>query len=605
MIRRHAVATAIASLAAALVLVGGGPGRTSAVTPDPSDVVLVFDFSASILDDAANRDRFAAALTRIADRVDATAADLISGDTTVTIIQFAARAADDPGCTDLKLLESPTRVGELADCLRSVANAYRGGVTSALTKKIGIDTNYVAAMEQAARHLPAGAVRPTMILFTDGKHDVAGVPVSAVQATLGRLFGTRSPFALLPVGMGLRASERNALAAGLERLKVIRDMPACVSGATFAWPQVVFQTADEAGSAVAVALQDATCTFTAAPTPPTPTPTPAPTPAPVRDIRTMPGDGRIDLAWRPIVDAALPVVDYTARCRAGDGDWIESTEGISIQAKATVAGLSNGTDYQCEVAAVAATGTGPWTPAGSAVAPVGRPAPPTKPTVEALNSAIRVAVSPVASGAVSAYHYECSSDGGATWSAKADGEPDDPTASVRNVTNGIPYTCRAFAENATGLSEASAVSDPVRPCSGPLDCSGLTVPIIGGLAALLLGGILAALAALYLGRTTGYVIAVVDVVHSANIGHGSALGIGLVRDPRTRAVTGIVADRASTADVRVRRLRGGRFAVRDAAGRREVADGDPIAITDGNGTRHSLVLRRFATNAASKVATRR
>ena len=38
-------------------------------------------------------------------------------------------------------------------------------------------------------------------------------------------------------------------------------MPACISGAVFDWPQVVFQTADEAGNAVAVALQDATCTL--------------------------------------------------------------------------------------------------------------------------------------------------------------------------------------------------------------------------------------------------------------------------------------------------------------------------------------------------------
>src|SRR5437899_5006602 len=149
-------------------------------------------------------------------------------------------------------------------------------------------------MEQAATHLPADAVRPAMILFTDGKHDVAGVPVSQVPIALNRLFGSRSPFALLPVGMGLDPKERTALASGLERLRVIRDMPACISGATFDWPQVVFDSPDEAGNAVAVALQDATCTFTAAPTP---TPTPAPTPAPVSGIVLTAGDGRIEVAW--------------------------------------------------------------------------------------------------------------------------------------------------------------------------------------------------------------------------------------------------------------------------------------------------------------------
>src|SRR5690242_7444819 len=107
----------VAVLAAALVLVGGGllPRTARAAQADPSDVVLVLDFSASILDDKANRDRFAAALTRIADRVDATTAELVAGDATVSIVQFAAKASDVPGCHDLKLLDSPDRVGTFAD----------------------------------------------------------------------------------------------------------------------------------------------------------------------------------------------------------------------------------------------------------------------------------------------------------------------------------------------------------------------------------------------------------------------------------------------------------------------------------------------------------
>ena len=86
-------ASAFAALLAAVVLVGGGlVPHARAVTADPSDVVLVLDFSASILDDKTTRNRFAAALTRIADRVDATTADLIAGDATVSIVQFATHA---------------------------------------------------------------------------------------------------------------------------------------------------------------------------------------------------------------------------------------------------------------------------------------------------------------------------------------------------------------------------------------------------------------------------------------------------------------------------------------------------------------------------------
>ena len=117
--------------------------------------------------------------------------------------------------------------------------------------------------------------------------------------------------------MGLRAAERTALAAGLERLRIIRDMPACLSGTEFNWPNVVFQTADAAGTAVALALQNATCTFTAAPTPPpTPTPTPARTANAVHDIRLTPGDGTIGLAWTPAAGDA-PRRSSTTRPAAG------------------------------------------------------------------------------------------------------------------------------------------------------------------------------------------------------------------------------------------------------------------------------------------------
>ena len=243
-------------------------------------------------------------------------------------MQFASKARDYPGCVDLHVLDSPETVARLSGCLRSVAAAYRKGLDPALGKAIGIDTNYVAAMEQAAKHLPADAERPVMILFTDGKHDVRGVPGSQVQVAQDRLFGKRTPFALLPVGMGLAAKDRPALEAGLNRMRITKDMPACVSGATFDWPQVVFQTRPtEAGNAVGVALQDATCTFTVAPQP-TATPGPPPAvPGGVRAIRVRPHDGQIDLAWAPPAAPDPPVVDYLARCAAGGGDFIEFDRG--------------------------------------------------------------------------------------------------------------------------------------------------------------------------------------------------------------------------------------------------------------------------------------
>jgi Fibronectin type III domain len=600
---RSTTRAAVAIVFGALLAGGSLAPTLLAAAPDRADVVLVLDFSASILDDKAIRNRFGAALERIADRVDETSRDLIAGDATMTIVQFAARAADYDGCVGLKLLGSPATVGTFADCLRSVAGAYRKGPDPALTKQIGIDTNYVAAMEQAATHLPADAVRPVLILFSDGKHDVAGVPVAEVAVARDRLFANRSPFALLPVGMGLDPAERGQLEAGLLGLRIIRDMPACASGTAFEWPQVVFESPDEAGVAVAVALQGATCTFTVAPTQ---EPTATPTAAGVRGIRLTPLDGRIDVSWSAPPSAAEPMVDYRVRCAAGDGEPIESADGVSLETTATVEGLTNGTAYRCEVAVVRASSTGEWTAAATQATPMARPAAPGKPSVEALNGAVRISVAPNDGSGASGYHYDCSGDNGGTWPQAADvASTADTAAQVGNLTNGVAYVCRAFAENDSGLSDASPLSDAVKPCGSLPECLGIPVPLLGIVAVLLAGAIALGMLALLRGLSGGYVVAVVDVVHTANLGNGSSLGIRFVRPPDSRQVDGILAARGSSAEIRIRQLRGGRFKVTDRKGTHVTESGEPVVTVDSMGVRHELVLRAFAGKAASAVSDHR
>src|SRR5688572_32290331 len=132
--RLDPLARALGSTVIGALLIGSGlaPGVNAQTAPDQSDIVLVLDFSASILKEPANRDRFAAALERIADRVDETSAEIVTADVTVTVVQFAAKAADHPGCVELRLFESAPAVAHFADCLRSVAGAYRRGLDPAL-----------------------------------------------------------------------------------------------------------------------------------------------------------------------------------------------------------------------------------------------------------------------------------------------------------------------------------------------------------------------------------------------------------------------------------------------------------------------------------------
>jgi hypothetical protein len=589
----------VSAALAALLGVGFPLRNVDAQTPDRSDVVLALDFSASILEEPANRNRFGAALERIADRIIATASDLPAGDTTVTIIQFATKAVEYRGCADLHLLGDPSAVTKFADCLRFVASAYRKGLDSALTTRIGVDTNYVAAMERAAAHLPADAVRPTLILFTDGRHDVKGVPASQVSVTRDRLFGTRSPFALLPVGMGLDPAQRGPLEAGLQSLRIVSGMPPCVSGTTFEWPQVVFRSPDDAGNAVAVALQNATCTFTVEPKP---TPTPVQAAGPVRDIHLTAGDGAIQLSWAPPASTSVPVVGYRAHCRTGESDWIDATEGQSPGTRATIDGLTNGLAYTCEVAAVGSGSAATWTAATTAITPMGLPAAPAKPMLEGSDRALKVDVGAAAPG-VTGYRLECSDDAGGSWRDEGDVTPPETSAVVANLTNGVDYVCRAYAMNPVGQSGPSAPSDAVKVCGSFVDCNGLLAPLVGLLSVILAGGLLAAFVALYRERDRGYVVAIVDVVHVANLGHGSRLGLRFVRDPETRRLVDVVADRGRHADIRIRRVRGGKLEVTDAVRRQVTTSGEAIAV---NATgRHSLVLQSFSTNPASAVATDR
>jgi hypothetical protein len=339
----------------------------------------------------------------------------------------------------------------------------------------------------------------------------------------------------------------------------------------------------------------------------TPAPTPPPTIGAVQGIRLTALDGRIEVVWGPLPDGSLPAVDYRTRCRAGDGTTIESTEGVSLDRTAVVEGLTNGTAYTCEVAAVGPGSTlGPWTAAVATATPVGRPAAPGKPSVQALNQALQVAVAPGDPAQVSGFHYECSGDNGATWPSQSDAASAvNTTTQIGGLTNGTPYVCRAFALNAIGTSDASPLSDAVRPCATALECNPVLAPVLGILGVVLVGGLIMVLVALVRSRRRGYVIAVVDVVHTANLGYGSKLGIGFVRDPGSRQVTGVVGDPSPTADIRIRHRGGGRFVVTDRHGRRAATEGVPIMATDSVGARHEVVLRAFNTKAASAESSHR
>jgi hypothetical protein len=135
-----------------------------------------------------------------------------------------------------------------------------------------------------------------------------------------------------------------------------------------------------------------------------------------------------------------------------------------------------------------------------------------------------------------------------------------------------------------------------------IECNPIVAPVLGVVGLLLFALLAFVLVGFYRDRTRGYVVAVVDVVHTANLGYGSKLGMTFVRDQPNADVSGVASDRSRKADIKIRHLGGDRFQVTDRKGRYETSSGEPVITVDAVGTRHSVVLRRFRGATASPAS---
>ncbi len=283
-------------LSAAIGMLAGGAGLVAAQTAaDPSAVVLVFDVSNAILqsNDGTNIE-FAAALDKIADRVGTIAADLTAGNATISFVAFGRKAIPYPsGCQRLQLHDDPAAVTRFEGCLRTIAADYQAGSRAPVRQRINTaGRDHFAALDEASETLPAGSVRSAVVFFAVGQNDPPGTARDHedVVAKVTPAFAGRTPLAILPVGLGAGAG---AFESELQAIydAFIRDMAPCNGRASFSWPQVVFPSAEEAGAAVALGLQEVTCSFTVTPTPiPTlpPTATPALTATPTPTVAASP-----------------------------------------------------------------------------------------------------------------------------------------------------------------------------------------------------------------------------------------------------------------------------------------------------------------------------
>lgn len=569
---------------------------------EPSDVVLIFDVSDSILDSPERTNvEFADALEGIADRVDVVKDDLASGNATISFVVFGKTAIPYPAnCSGIHLHGDLAAIARFEGCLRSIAGEYRAGIKAPVRTKVDtLYTDHVAALDEAAKLLPKTSSRAAVIFFTDGKHDPPGTARDNedVVARVAPAFQGRAPLAILPVGLGAGAGAFQTELAAIYQA-YFRDMQPCEGRASFSWPQVIFPSADAAGSAVALALQEVTCSFTVAPTP---TPTQAPTPTPIAlgppiGVRVLAADRSLTIQWLPPSTGAESVTDYIVRCTPTSGGLgAESQEGVSTALETRIDGLVAGTGYTCVVAATDGVTIGPWSPDSAAVVVLGIPSAPSQPRAEPLDSAARLSVTPGTGAPAEQYVFECTITAGGGAPVRAASQT--PTVVVGGLTNGVTYQCVAYAEGSLGRSPASPASASFSPCSGLLGCNPWLTWVGAGVVLAALAGGVALFMQRYRRRNLTWITAQVDGGENRPLGWGPELGIRLDQDETGWFAKALPPEGAA---IRVRYRGENRFLVTAGSRIADVHQGDATPVRDDAGVTHQVILRRYRDRPVSR-----
>ncbi len=184
------------------------------------------------------------------------------------------------------------------------------------------------------------------------------------------------------------------------------------------------------------------------------------------------GNGQLSLSWTaPSSNGGSEITDYTIRYSSNGGtNWSTFPHSESTATAATVTGLTNGTSYVVQVAAVNIAGTGGWSSNSSAVTPRTVPAVPTSVTGAAGNGQVSLGwIAPSSNGgsAITNYTIQYSSDGGTSWSTFPRSASTATAAMVTGLTNGTSYVFQVAAVNMAGTGGWSNNSSNVTPRTVP------------------------------------------------------------------------------------------------------------------------------------------
>ena len=181
-----------------------------------------------------------------------------------------------------------------------------------------------------------------------------------------------------------------------------------------------------------------------------PSVTPATVPGAPTGLGATVSDQRVDLIWTaPASNGGQSITDYEYE-QGGSGTWISTG---STATSTTVTGLTNGQPYRFRVRAVNRVGAGAASAASPNVTPATEPDAPTGLSATVSDQEVDLIwTAPASNGGAPILRYEYELDFSGTWTST--GGPATSTT-VRNLTNGQPYTFRVRAVNRVGAGAAS------------------------------------------------------------------------------------------------------------------------------------------------------
>jgi alpha-tubulin suppressor-like RCC1 family protein len=172
----------------------------------------------------------------------------------------------------------------------------------------------------------------------------------------------------------------------------------------------------------------------------------------------------VSLSWSAPYDGGRPITDYRIQYASNPGlTWTTFNDSVSTSTSTTVTGLSSGSPYIFQVAAINAEGLGAYSTTPAEVIPDVVPRAP-----QSLQLVSKTATSlslswngPVDNGGspVTDYLIEYSTDG-ANWTTFSDGFSNTNSVTITGLTRGDSYDVRVRALNLEGIGSAAYVVAP-------------------------------------------------------------------------------------------------------------------------------------------------